>query len=81
MAAGADAVENDIYITTDDHLVIMHDDTVNRTTTGTGAVEGMSLDQVKALRTKGKGYQVPTMREYFQTFKDKPCLLYTSRCV
>lgn len=72
VAVGADAVENDIYITSDDHLVIMHDDTVNRTTTGTGAVEGMSLDQVKALRTKGKGYQVPTMREYFKAFKDKP---------
>ncbi len=72
VAAGADAVENDIYITTDDHLVIMHDDTVNRTTNGTGNVEDMSLAQVKALATKTKGYQVPTMREYFQAFKDKP---------
>ncbi len=72
VAAGADAVENDIYITTDDHLVIMHDDTVNRTTNGMGNVEDMSLAQVKALATKTKGYQVPTMREYFQAFKNNP---------
>ncbi|GAB2822761.1 hypothetical protein GCM10027276_26280 [Comamonas piscis] len=72
VAVGADAVENDIYITTDDHLVIMHDDTVTRTTNGTGTVESMSLAQVKALTTKTKGYQVPTMREYFQAFKNDP---------
>ncbi|MEG0974145.1 MAG: IPTL-CTERM sorting domain-containing protein [Comamonas sp.] len=70
--AGADAVENDIYITTDDHLVIMHDETVNRTTNGVGRVEDMTLADVKALRTKTGGYKVPTMREYFKAFKDKP---------
>ncbi|MGB3067780.1 MAG: IPTL-CTERM sorting domain-containing protein [Ottowia sp.] len=72
VAAGADAVENDIYITTDGHLVIMHDSTVNRTTNGTGAIESMTLAQVKALRTKTKNWQVPTLREYFQAFKNKP---------
>ncbi|MBH1965808.1 MAG: IPTL-CTERM sorting domain-containing protein [Comamonadaceae bacterium] len=70
--AGADAVENDIYITSDGHLVIMHDTTVNRTTNGTGPVESMTLAQLKALSTKGNGYKVPTMREYFQAFKAKP---------
>ncbi|THU05077.1 DUF1080 domain-containing protein [Lampropedia puyangensis] len=70
--AGADAVENDIYITTDGVLVIMHDDTVNRTTDGQGKIEEMTLAQVKALRTKGGNYQVPTLQEYFDAFKDKP---------
>lgn len=73
VAAGADAVENDIYITTDGHLVIMHDETVDRTMTGgTGRIEAMTLAQVKELRSKTKGWQVPTMREYFRAFKDKP---------
>lgn len=67
---GADAVENDIYITKDNHLVIMHDATVDRTTTSKGLIEDMTLAEVKALRTKGKGYAVPTMAEFFQTFKD-----------
>ena len=72
LSAGADAVENDIFITSDGHLVIMHDDTVDRTTNGKGAIESMTLAQVKALRTKGHSMQVPTMREYFRAFKNKP---------
>lgn len=68
-AAGADAIENDIYKTSDGHLVVMHDATVDRTTTGTGSIESMTLAQVKALRTKGKGYEIPTLREFFQAFK------------
>lgn len=72
VAAGADAVENDIYLTSDNHLVIMHDATVDRTTNGTGAIESMTLAQVKALRTKGTAQEVPTMREYFKAFKGVP---------
>lgn len=74
VAAGADAVENDIYKTTDGHLVIMHDATVNRTTDGTGNIESMTLAQVQALRTKSKGYAVPTLREFFQAFKGRPTM-------
>lgn len=71
VAAGADAVENDIYMTTDNHLVIMHDDTVDRTTTGTGRIETMTLAQVKALKTDISGYAVPTLQEYFAAFKGR----------
>lgn len=68
---GADAVENDIYMTTDRHLVVMHDETVDRTTDGTGPIEGMSLEQVRALRTS-QGLQVPTLDEFFTRFKGQP---------
>lgn len=71
VAAGADAVENDIYMTTDRHLVIMHDATVNRTTTSTGNIESMTLAQVKALKTKPSGYSVPTLQEFFAEFKGR----------
>lgn len=72
VAAGADMIEYDIFKTTDNHLVIMHDTTVDRTTTGTGKIESMTLAQVKALRTRGRGYNIPTLRELFQEFKGKP---------
>ncbi|MDP2228921.1 MAG: glycerophosphodiester phosphodiesterase family protein [Moraxellaceae bacterium] len=72
VAAGADTVEYDIFKTADHHLVIIHDVTVNRTTTGTGNIESMTLAQVKALRTLGRGYEIPTLREFFQEFKGKP---------
>ena len=71
VAAGADAVENDIYMTTDNHLVIMHDDTVDRTTTGKGRIETMTLAEVKALKTKVGGYAVPTLQEFFTAFKGR----------
>ena len=58
---GAVAVELDVRLTADDHLVIMHDDTVNRTTGGTGLVAEMSLEQVRRLRVGGE--PVPTLRE------------------
>ncbi|MDF2692762.1 MAG: glycerophosphodiester phosphodiesterase, partial [Labilithrix sp.] len=67
--AGADVVENDIYMTTDKQLVIMHDSTVDRTTTGTGEIEKMTLAQVKQLRTDPGGFEVPTLEEYFTEFK------------
>lgn len=71
VAAGADAVENDIYMTTDNHLVIMHDTTVDRTTLGTERIETMTLAEVKALKTKVSGYAVPTLQEFFAAFKGR----------
>ncbi|MFU8926539.1 glycerophosphodiester phosphodiesterase family protein [Acinetobacter puyangensis] len=73
---GADAVENDIYITTDNHLVIMHDDTVDRTTTGQGKIEEMSLAQVKQLVTKPKGYKIPTLGEFFVELKNNKDVMH-----
>lgn len=49
---GADVMETDIRQTRDGHLVIMHDDTVDRTTNGTGAVAALSLVQIKALKLR-----------------------------
>jgi len=39
VALGADIVENDIYLTKDQHLVVMHDATVDRTTRSTGKLK------------------------------------------
>lgn len=77
---GADAVETDIYLTTDGHLVVIHDDTINRTTNGTGRVESYSLAELKAFLAN-KGFEdeypdarIPTLEEYFEYFKDKDIL-------
>ena len=50
---GADAVELDVRATIDDVLILMHDDTVNRTTDGTGEVDQMTLAEIRELRTTG----------------------------
>ncbi len=72
VALGADIVENDIYLTKDQQLIVMHDATVDRTTTSTGKIEEMTLAQVKQLRTKNKARQIPTLAEYFSAFKNNP---------
>ncbi|WP_430598266.1 glycerophosphodiester phosphodiesterase family protein [Enterococcus sp. AZ177] len=43
-------IETDIQVTSDGYWVIMHDDTVDRTTNGTGAVKSMTFDQFRSLR-------------------------------
>ncbi|UYG50204.1 glycerophosphodiester phosphodiesterase family protein [Comamonas endophytica] len=71
-AVGADGIENDIYMTVDNHLVIMHDTTVERTTDGgPRKIEEMTLAEVKALKTRPGGYSVPTLQEFFTEFKGR----------
>nr|WP_174507131.1 glycerophosphodiester phosphodiesterase family protein [Acinetobacter sp. Marseille-Q1620] len=66
---GADIIENDIYITQDKHLVVMHDETVDRTTDGKGKIENMTLAEVKQLTTKARKRKIPTLAEYFERIK------------
>lgn len=46
---GCTWVEFDIRLTADDQLAVIHDSTVDRTTTGTGRVRDMTLEQLSAL--------------------------------
>jgi glycerophosphoryl diester phosphodiesterase len=46
---GADGVECDVRLTRDGHLVCVHDRRVDRTSTGTGAVSEMTLEQLRRL--------------------------------
>lgn len=48
-AEGADMVEIDVQISADGAVVLMHDDTVDRTTEGSGCVSALSLDDMSAL--------------------------------
>ncbi|MBD2871895.1 glycerophosphodiester phosphodiesterase family protein [Paenibacillus arenilitoris] len=77
---GADMIENDIFISKDGHLVIMHDSTLNRTTTGTGNVEDYTLEQLKTFKANKQFPEtypdagIPTLAEVFDEFKDKDVL-------
>lgn len=61
-------LEIDIARTKDDVLVLMHDDTLDRTTTGTGEVRAHTLEEIRALRLLDEtgavlDARVPTLRE------------------
>ncbi len=46
---GADAIELDVHLTADGELAVIHDETLERTTDGSGAVVGHTMDQIRAL--------------------------------
>lgn len=75
--AGAQLIEIDIRETKDGHMVLMHDSTVDRTTNGSGRVDQLTLDEIRALDAgswldeKYKGTKVPTLEEALQLMKGK----------
>ena len=71
---GVDLIECDVRLTKDDHLIAMHDETVDRTTNGSGKVAEMTFTEIRSLDA-GRGEQVPTLAEVLQTVKGKVGLL------
>ncbi|MGX1934519.1 glycerophosphodiester phosphodiesterase family protein [Microbacterium resistens] len=67
--AGADLFEIDIALTKDGVPVVIHDDTVDRTTDGSGAVRDLTLEQIRALDAGSwfsdafAGTRIPTLDE------------------
>lgn len=68
IAVGVDVVELDLQLTKDSVLIVMHDATLNRTTTGKGRIDAWTLDSIRTLKLKnGCGirtkHAVPTLEE------------------
>jgi glycerophosphoryl diester phosphodiesterase len=71
LADGAVFIEIDVGMLADGILVLMHDDTVDRTTTGTGALSSYTLDTFKSLQLVDPDGTVlaeapPTLAEAFE---------------
>jgi len=62
---GVDRVEIDVRVTRDGRLVVIHDETVDRTTNGHGYVNELTLDEIRKLNA-GKGEKVPTLEEVLE---------------
>ncbi|MEX2221209.1 MAG: glycerophosphodiester phosphodiesterase family protein [Candidatus Rokuibacteriota bacterium] len=54
LALGADFLELDVHLTRDGELVVIHDPTLDRTTTGTGPVRERALAELGGLRLKDR---------------------------
>ncbi len=65
---GVDWLEFDVQMTKDGALVVIHDETVDRTTNGTGAVRDLTLEEIRSLDA-GQGEKVPTFEEVVQLAK------------
>jgi glycerophosphoryl diester phosphodiesterase len=64
---GADGIELDAMLCKDGHVVVIHDDTLDRTTNGTGRVLEHTLSELKDLDA-GEGESIPTLEEVFERF-------------
>jgi glycerophosphoryl diester phosphodiesterase len=77
IALGADLIEMDVRQTRDGHLVIMHDQSVARTTDGRGNVADLTLAEIKVLDAgswldaRFKGERVPTFTEALEAIKGR----------
>lgn len=73
IAQGADAIELDVKLSADGHAVVIHDDTVDRTTGGTGRVKNLPLSELRSLDAgslfseKFSGEKIPLLEEAFET--------------
>jgi glycerophosphoryl diester phosphodiesterase len=79
---GSTYLEIDLQMTRDGTLITLHDESVERTTNGSGLAKQLTLEQIKKLdagssfnrsnpeRAKAayEGLQIPTLEEVFQTF-------------
>lgn len=75
--SGAGGLELDVHLTRDGHLVVIHDPTLDRTTNTSGAVAGMTLDELREPDAgynfspdggdthpyRGLGLRIPTLAE------------------
>ena len=74
LAMAADGLETDLRLTADGCVVLMHDETVDRTTDGKGKLANLTLAQVRALDAGSwfspefAGERVPTLVEFLAAF-------------
>ncbi len=84
---GADIVETDVYLTLDNHIIIMHDGTLERTTNSDSGknITQMTLEEIKQYYCWGASDQfksqypdekVPTLDELFEAIKDKDTVVF-----
>lgn len=74
MEQGADGIELDVQMTRDGELVVIHDETVDRVSDGTGEVRSYTLEELKKLRVSNHMEQypdvrIPTLREVLELVK------------
>ena len=63
--SGCDMIETDVRLTKDEYIVLMHDDSVDRTTNGKGRVDKMTFAEIRRLNAGDSASfeQVPTLEE------------------
>lgn len=82
VALGATFIETDLQLSRDAHFVAVHDETVNRTTSGCGSVHDLTLAELRELDagswfgSEFCGERIPTLEEILQFSKKNDVVFY-----
>lgn len=74
---GADGIELDVQLSKDNHLIVIHDETVDRTTNGYGEISQLTLAELKQLdagswfKENPIRQEIPTLEEVLQLLVDE----------
>ena len=71
---GVDYLEMDLHLTKDREIVVMHDETLDRTTNGTGYIWDQTLEELRKLDA-GQGERIPTLAEVIDLVRPTPVRL------
>ena len=77
LAMGVHQIELDVHFTSDDHLIVIHDDTVDRTTNGSGPVAEHTLAELRTLDAGSwfglqyAGERIRTLGEVLEHYKGR----------
>ena len=88
-ALDVDVLEMNVHMSADGHIVLIHDDTVDDTTEGTGPVREKTLAELQTLDAayrwtqddgqtfpyRGTGVTIPSLDQVFQAFPDWPMIV------
>lgn len=67
--AGADGIELDVWSTKDGKVIVMHDETIDRTSNMKGKQKEMTLEEIKKANI-GMGERIPTLEEVFEALPE-----------
>lgn len=63
--AGADGIELDVWLTRDGKVIVMHDESIDRTSNMSGNQKNMTVEELKKADI-GMGERIPTLEEVFE---------------
>lgn len=78
---GATGIETDVQMTKDGKLILIHDESVNRTTNGQGLVKDYTLEEIQQLEAGSwfqesfRGEHLPSLEELLLLTKDKETII------
>lgn len=88
VSMGVDGMEFDVRLTRDGRAIVMHDATVDRTTSGSGSVAELSVAQIQGFDAgarfttdgrstpyAGRGIVAPLLEDVLSAFPDLPCII------